>query len=97
MSDHAKIALLILPLCLIGGGLIFITRGNGKRLFFFLWPIVLVGDILLGFLHGWPIRDYMQVGIILLLWVLTGFIAFRSTAKSKKFRRPNTGQEPHGP
>jgi hypothetical protein len=81
MTESIKIAMIVLPPFLIGGGLIFLTWRNQKRQLFILIPILVCVDVWLGFSHGWKTADFVQLGIILLSGIVGSFMVFQTPAK----------------
>jgi hypothetical protein len=80
MSDYAKIALIVATPFLIFGGLLFFTRGNPRRRFYIVWPVILGVSCWLGFSHGWETRDFVQLGLMLFWCLASGIMTFRKTA-----------------
>lgn len=82
MSDYAKIAFIFLTPFMIAGVLFYLAKGSRRRQLFIVWPIVLAVNVWLGFGQGWPARDFVQLGMLLICWILTGFMVFQNTAKN---------------
>jgi len=82
MNDGIKIALIVLTPFLVGGALLYFMRRNEKRRFYVLLPILLIGNLWLGFAHGWRTLDYLQLGFFL-LWAVAGCFFISRTPAQK--------------
>ena len=80
MNENVKIALIVLTPLLVGGVLLYLTRGNRKRQFFLLSSIILVANVWSGFAYGWRTSDFVQLGFVVIL-IVASFFDFRAPAQ----------------
>ena len=81
MTESIKIAMIVLPPFLIGGGLVYLTWRNPKRQLFILIPILVCVNVWFGFSDGWKTADFVQLGLILFSGIVGSFMVFRTPAK----------------
>ena len=78
MDEMSKIVAIALTPFLVLGGLLYFTHRNRKVQFFVLLPFILATTVGLGFSNGWRVKDFLQLGFLLVWGVVGSFLTLRS-------------------
>jgi len=82
MSESIQIAVIVLTPFLIIGALLYFTRHSRKLQFYLLIPIVLALTLRTGFASGWRPRDYIDLGLVLVLGI-SGWLSLPRSQEKK--------------